>query len=267
MNLFAPAPYAERIVQLALGVEPRDAVLGTRAGGPTVTLDQHPTPLHLWRSWPKGAILDEALPKMARHDSGRYLSLLEDRTTGTVRIRLVDRSRRYVPRRFAIQLPDADEMSAPARIIRPVLHPGATYPITGTVVRGRVLDAQQVPVRWVRAEATLADSGDSIGWAHGDDRGEFVLAIGNAAGQVGLAANPLRVAISVSFATVAPEPPADDPLTTTVDPIWDLPEEQLSLPDDEAAAGRKFLDDHTTHTFPTLQLTLGRTRSLELTLP
>jgi hypothetical protein len=270
MNLFAPPEYDERIIQLALGVEPRDALLGTRASGLRVTIDQHPKPLHIWRSWPPGIKLDDVLPVMDRHASGRYLLLLSAKTADSIRLRLTDRSRRYVPRRFEIGLPNATTVTAATRIFRPLLHPGAGNEFTGTVVGGRVRNAAGRLVRWVRAEAIHHETGASLGWAHGDDRGEFVLPITNAIAQVGFAADPLPVDITVGFAASAPEAPKDDPLTSMVDPIWDLPEEKLpSLPNDVIAGGRQFLGTatHNTHTFPTVQLALGRTRFLTLDLP
>jgi hypothetical protein len=269
MNLFAPPEYEERIVRLALGVEPRDALLGSRASGVRVTVDQHPKPLHIWRSWPGGVRLDDVLPVMDRHASGRYLLLLSESTPATIRLRLTDRSRRYVPRRFEIKLPDASTVTAETRIFRPVLHPGAGNELSGTIVRGLVRDAGKL-VRWTRVEATHHETGASLGWAHGDDRGEFVLAIVNAVPQVGFAADPLLVDIKVGFADPTPKPPKDDPLTTVVDRIWDLSEEKLpSLPNDAIAGGRQFLGapTHNTHTFPTEQLTTGRTRFLKLDLP
>jgi hypothetical protein len=267
MNLFAPPDYDERIVQLALGVEPRDALRGGRASGLRVTLDQRPAPLHIWRtSWTPGVKLDDVLPAMDRHASGRYLLLLSASTPATIRLRLTDRTRRYVPRRFTVKLPAPSTMTAAARIFRPLLHPGAGNELTGTIVRGRVRNATGKLVRWVRAEATRAGTNQSLGWAHGDDRGEFVLAISNAVQQVGFAADPLSVDITVSFRD-PPMPPANDPLTTVVDPIWDLLEEKLSLPDDATVGGRLHPTGHTKQVFPKVQLTVGRTRSLELNLP
>ena len=71
-NLVLPSVYDEHIVRLALGVELIDAVRGTRIHRPMrVTLAEYPRPLHLWRVWPRGTSLDDVLPRMPRHDTGR----------------------------------------------------------------------------------------------------------------------------------------------------------------------------------------------------
>jgi hypothetical protein len=92
-------------------------------------------------------------------------------------------SRRYVPRRCTItpwQLADVAE-PAPyvepfARLLRIWLLPGSAYPLPGTatVIRGRVTQNGQ-PKRWARIQGTTPAS--DAGWAHTDERGEFVLPI------------------------------------------------------------------------------------------
>ena len=92
-------------------------------------------------------------------------------------------TRRYVPRRFTItpwQLADVAE-PAPyvepfARLLRVWLLPGTAYPLprTATVIRGRVIQDGR-PKRWARVQGTTPTS--DAGWAHTDERGEFVLPI------------------------------------------------------------------------------------------
>jgi hypothetical protein len=92
-------------------------------------------------------------------------------------------TRRYVPRRFTItpwQLADVAEpapyVEPVARLLRIWLLPGSAYPLPGTatVIRGRVTQNGQ-PKRWARIQGTTPAS--DAGWAHTDERGEFVLPI------------------------------------------------------------------------------------------
>jgi hypothetical protein len=94
-----------------------------------------------------------------------------------------DPSRRYVPRRFTVTpwtyaevKEPAPYVEAQARLVRIWLRPGSVYafPRTSTVIRGRVTRVG-VPVRWARIEGTTPTS--VAGWAHADERGEFVLPI------------------------------------------------------------------------------------------
>lgn len=95
-----------------------------------------------------------------------------------------DPSRRYVPRRFtvtpwtyaAVREP-APFVVGRARLLRLWLRPGSAYafPRTHTMVRGRIALADGTPVRWARVEGTTPTS--VAGWAHADERGEFVLPV------------------------------------------------------------------------------------------
>ena len=79
------------------------AVLGGRAHpGSTVTIDEHPAPLHVWRRWSTGEQLDHRLPRLIAHGNCRFAWLLDATTATTLRLRIHDASRRYVPRRFAV---------------------------------------------------------------------------------------------------------------------------------------------------------------------
>jgi hypothetical protein len=142
-------------------------------------------------------------------------------------------SRLYVPRRIRFTpAVDGNEPAATvANIRRPWLWPGAAYPLPGnaTAVRGRVLrgpdlaSAQAVP--WARIVATVPASvtvfGDAqpAGYAHGDDRGEFVLALENRA--VGGAALAGTVEVRLWAYLPPPGVTVDD-----ADPLASLPLEE-----------------------------------------
>jgi hypothetical protein len=219
VNSFLPATFAEHVDRLALGLEPRDAISRLRpARRIDVTIDAPP---QLGRR------------TFVRHGSGRYVLLFDGPLDTPVSVRLVPRERRYVPRRirFAISglqaVLDAEAAGADvptaSRAWRPALFPGAGYdvPETRSGVRGTVTRAG-VPVRWTRVEASV--DGQVIGHAHGDDRGEFLLVLGQNTGAVGDLTRTLGVTIDV-FAH-DPELPVDP-----ADPLGDLPLE------DAAAAG------------------------------
>jgi hypothetical protein len=124
------------------------------------------------------------------------------------------------------------------------LFPGGAAPLTRpvTTVRGRVTrlvgaGTAMAPVRWTRVSA-VDDLGAVVGWAHGDDRGEFVLVIGHADNAVIVPDDPLPVALTVG-ATLPPlAPDLLDPLRAVVDPLWDLPVEPLPATSTPAASAR-----------------------------
>jgi hypothetical protein len=166
--------------RLAVAVEARDALSNRPAE--TVVFARYrrvPTPTNPTPSW---------LP-MTRRGTARFtLQHRLDATAPLPDLQLVidELSRRYVPRRFTItpwQLADVAE-PAPyvepfARLLRLWLLPGTAYPLPGTatVIRGRVTQDGR-PKRWARVQGTTPAS--DAGWAHTDERGEFVLPIINA---------------------------------------------------------------------------------------
>lgn len=98
-------------------------------------------------------------------------------------VRLADPTRGFIPRRFDVPLwtlaeieqPTGPFVAARSRLLRPFLLPGTAYPVPAstTGLRGRIARGDQ-PVPWPRVAATLP-SGQVVGRAHGDERGEFLL--------------------------------------------------------------------------------------------
>ena len=197
VNQYLPASYAETVWRLAAGIDPACA-LGGAAPLPGVQLAlervprPHPVPAGA------GAIgnyeVGIGLPAVRRNGTGRFAITYSVRgLTSPLAVRLYDTGRRYVPRRFRLPVPGqaavvAAEQAAesapwppiPSRVFRPVLYPGANRgPQAGaTIVRGRVLRGDGSIARWARVSAVDADHGYPLGWAHGDDRGEFYLVAG-----------------------------------------------------------------------------------------
>lgn len=140
--------------------------------------------------------------------------------------------RRYVPRRLAFT-PVLSGGVPPASLVNTRtawLWPGAAYPLPSrsTGVRGRIrreaAPGVHVPVPWARVIATRAGAGPAnfatetqIGWAHGDDRGEFLLVLGNAAVS-GAAALPATIILNV-WVFLPPALPAFN----AADPLSSLP--------------------------------------------
>jgi hypothetical protein len=141
--------------------------------------------------------------------------------------------RRHVPRRLGwvprlvAGLPPAD----PRNTAAPWVWPGseAAWPAGSTVLRGRVRRGPELataePVAWARVILTRPPAGapaapnfatePAIGWAHGDDRGEFVAVLASAA-LPGGADLPARLRLhlwaALPAAPALPPDPAGDPL-------------------------------------------------------
>jgi len=305
VNTYTPSRYDERVLHLAVGIEPRDATSGRRLDGPVdVRFEHHPSPLHRWRNWRPGETLTAVLPPMRRHRSGRFARTYDRDIPTTIDLRVVDggrvgstpipgHGRRVVPRRLRLTIADegavlaaeADATSPPLarwrRVFPIVMFPGAAAPLTArsTVLRGRILRRpdparpETVPVPWCRVRATNAD-GDEVGWAHGDDRGEFVLVVGQTANDIVVPNDPLSVTLTIGAVIPPMAPDPADPLRPDVDPLWDLPVETVvasAIPDIEPTiSGRSFLQGQVqlSPLFPAqpIDLPLGRESSEQITI-
>lgn len=281
VNVATPPRFDERVVHLALGVEPRDASSGARLDARVdVRVERFAEPVDRWRRWRPGETLTGALPRLPRHHSGRFALRYDERVDTTMRLRVVDDlllgatrvaglGRRVVPRRVQVSIaseavvlaaeaanirdPSSPPHPAWQRIVPLWCWPGAAadLPSRATVLRGRVVHTDPatgalVPRRWVRVRATDT-AGDEVGWAHGDDRGEFVLVLERAAGDVVVPDDPLTVTLTVGVLPPA-VPDSADPLRAQVDPLWDLPVEPV-LPSptphtEPTLTGRRFLAEH-----------------------
>lgn len=296
-NVRAPERYDERIFNLALGVEPIDAHTGLRIGTKVAVWTEHlAMPPVLRRIWRPAAELVRGLRPLRAHDSGRFSAIYERREPlGTVvRLRITDRSntgrgerdakRRIVPRRAQVAIADIDTVAPdgiptdpPRAIWRRsfplACFPGAAAPIPrgATVLRGTLGRTDPdpsatglQPVRWARVRATDTN-GIDVGWAHADDRGEFVLVVSSPVGAVTPPNDPMQIRLTVGFVDPSPAsaPPrerdssdpsdltSNDPISprsALVDELWDLPVEVLTLSADPALepslTGRRFLPEH-----------------------
>ena len=175
------------------------------------------------RDWP---CLDLNAPGTAR-----ALLQLDGRTPTRLRLRIVDPRRRYVARRFDLSLwtlpeilaADAQGVPVPgrSRLLRPWLLPGsgATLSRGLTTLRGVVHDDQGMPVRWARLTA-FGPGQVPVGWAHADDRGEFVLVVEDTGTLPPPAPSALRVRLVVRAARPATAVDPDDPYADlVVEPI------------------------------------------------
>ena len=277
MNVYTPVRYDERVLHLALGVEPRSAIAEARLdSGVDVRWESHPSPVDRWRSWRAGETLTAALPRLQRHPSGRFARRYDEGVRPVMDLRIVDddrsggvrrpgHGRRIVPRRLRVTIAseqvvlaaDADPATPPHPVWRRVLpaacYPGAAadLPSGATVLRGRIIrddgSGVLVPLRWARVRATTP-AGVEVAWAHGDDRGEFVLVVQPAMDAVGMPADPLLVRLTVGVQLPPPVPDPLDPFLTEIDPLWDLPLETVvpsPTPYSEPTlTGRRFLPEH-----------------------
>jgi len=259
VNEFLANDWIERVDRLALGLEPIDAGCRTRIAHPIqVTFDEEA----------RGVVRS----KVDRHDS--CLHALLYRQPGVteekrVRLRFVERDRRFVPRLISfpiLKVTTAQARDYRNRVRRPVLFPGAAYDITcGTTgIRGRV-ERNGKPMRWARVRAKLDGTITAVGYAHGDDRGEFLLLISSGASMVGDLVSPLAIRVDVFGPAV---PPVANPATLPLmDPLWDLPEEAAQEldttdpEDDPISAGESAPANYTATTGRTIDVPLGRIHS------
>jgi hypothetical protein len=277
VNQYLPASYAETVWRLAAGIDPVCA-LGGAAPLPDVQLalervpKPHPVPAGA------GTIghydVGIGLPIVRRTSLGRFaITYSVPGLTSPLAVRLYDPRRRYVPRRFRLPVPDqaavvSTEEAAesapwppiPSRVFRPVLYPGANRGAQAgaTIVRGRVLRSDGSVARWARISAADADHGYPLGWAHGDDRGEFYLVLASSdAGLFTPGSALARVTLTISARPV----PAtiDSPAESEADPLWDLEAEALPSPGsaDPVSDGRTPPPDYSTAITVTLSFVKG----------
>lgn len=275
-NAVLSAGWVETVRRLRVGIEPVDLL---RDRGPLDELALHleSVPLPTLPPGPDvspGDADGAGLPRVRPNHAGRFALAfgrpLIDEPQARIVVRLVDPSRRWVPRRLSIPVPtldavvDAEEAhdQDPAsplapRACQPALFPGAAYgeAAGATIVRGRVRWADLSPARWVRVVATTRDpvaivDGDGnvvdserpiIGRAHGDDRGEFLLVVGPLPKELATVRSQ-TVDLSIEV-RARPEPAAGVPVTSPTgsrsDPLWHLPVEMVGAltPGDAVAAG------------------------------
>ena len=176
--------------------------------------------------------LDDLLPRMQRHASGRYARLYQRGSPTRIRLRLMDPGRRYVPRRLVVDIADEatvataeaspmiPDIGVTSRVIRVSLHPGANAEISAgtTAIRGQLRRADGTRLPWARVRANQTGTGVPFGFTHVDGRGEFLLVLSAPSDSVGMTADPVSVELVVGrpLTTVAP---ADDPLVPTYDPL------------------------------------------------
>jgi hypothetical protein len=229
----------EILHRLALGVEPIDALTGGPIGELVVEREtvprpgrRRPTPTgpaDPTDTWPPGAMLEPSR-------SGRFRLRHGPGVGGTAVIRLRDRRRRYVPRRFAVtlwtlaevaaaeQTPPGVFVAARARVLRPWLLPGAASATPRGVsgIRGRVAYPGGRPVRWARV-AAVGPAGTAVGRAHGDERGEFLLVFTGAVTPNPLPPTTVNVDIELVFWGRRPEDAADPAAPPTDLPVETVP--------------------------------------------
>jgi hypothetical protein len=277
VNQYLPAAYLETAWRLAAGILPVSALGGpSPLPGVRLALERVPRPYPVPAG--AGAIgnydVGIGLPAVARSSGGRFaVSYSWPGLSSPLAVRLYDTGRRYVPRRFRLPVPaeatvvaaeQAAEQSpwppVPGRTFRPVLFPGARGGTQAgvTAVRGRVARADGSAARWARVAATDADHGYPVGWAHGDDRGEFLLILTSSdAGLFTPGTALAHVTLSIS---ARPVPAAvDSPAQSQADPLWDLEVESLPAPGapDSVSDGRTPPADYSQLVTATLSVVKG----------
>lgn len=250
--------------RLALGVEPRDAVLGSRLTRAIHVDVERPGAAWLRedsQGFVRAAGRDRA--PMSRNDSGRHSMIWRDDLGAAVQVRMYDRRRIWVPRRLAIPLPPSDVVATAGRIRRPVVFPGVAWDLVGgaTALRSRVQQGG-APVRWAWLFARRPGEAEVVMRARADDRGEFLLVLGPATLAQAELDGEFELDIE-AFAPISPSPALDG------DPLGDLLVETLAAPgdDDPVAEGRADPpDDWMAIGIGRVTLELGRTVSDQVSL-
>lgn len=217
--LFDTVPAAMLRHRLALGVTCVDAI---RRNGATGSLS---TTLERIGAAPLRQAFDRHRDdRFALRYAGRIKQRIDkavlDATPVSLHITVDAAARTYVSRRLQLTLVLQDDVPAPTPANTRALWvwPGAAYPFpaTATLLRGSV-NRGGGPVRWSRVFATTPATETDfalatiVGCAHGDERGEFVLALGSNAVSGAALVNPVQVRLWAFTAPVAPQdPPLED---------------------------------------------------------
>jgi hypothetical protein len=261
MTLPLPSRFDERRIRLVLGLEPRDAIRQCRITHPVELVVERPrfvqpflgppltaTEIGYLRALKDARVpLDREWTRVPRHPSGRHAVIAAGAPPARIDIRVLDPERRYASRRLRIPLDAAplDDVPIARRSRAPWLWPGAAYPVVerATGLRGRVVVVQggvERAVRWPRVLVRATPGGARIAWAHGDDRGDFLLILPPES--LGLSAELAPLTLTVEVRGRLGDPPSPPPQAVRdADPWWDLPPESLALPPttpDEVAEGR-----------------------------
>lgn len=224
MIIQTPVGPAYVMHRLALAVEVLDAV--------TDRLADMPVRVGYEVAEPPGATPPDPLwpcSPLERSGIARFKLRRGPQLPTVITLRIDDLYRRYVPRRVSITLwPEADieaidnippkgpYIPVKSRLLRIWLAPGSGYPLPGgsTAIRGRVLRgaagatlSPAKPVRWPRVTA-IGPGNVPVGWAHGDERGEFLLPIASA-GTLTPVDPQFAVDLAVEGLPAPPEPKPD----------------------------------------------------------
>lgn len=230
MGQYVSSLYSERVERLALGIEPHDHLRRALAAHPVrmeIEREAVPEPASPRKSYRRFTGPTTVSPPISRHNSGRFALLYRPGLSESINVRVYDRWRRFVPRRLRVPLLNsaiADELPAEQRVRRPVLFPGMAYDISdrATGIRGRALWDETTPARWVRVRARLPGTDQIVGFAHGDDRGEFLLLVSPEAAPLPELQNPFELELDI----LAPGAPP----VASKDWLWGLPLEELPAP-------------------------------------
>jgi hypothetical protein len=196
---------------------------------------------------------------ISRHPSGRFSLSYTPRINDRIVVRLYDLQRRYIPRRLSFPLVTLSQILSieqnhtsnylVSRARKPMMFPGAAYPITGcaTGLRGRVL-LNSVVHRWPIVEVrSPLDPTAVLCRARGDDRGEFLLVIPPSA----VPDVTLSQAVTFELTIYArPAPMMVDPANN--DPFWDVPVELVNAveADDPVTTGHAIPADYVASAVP-----------------
>ena len=265
--------------RLALGLSYIDALTGDAALGPlrsnleaigpyviTQCFESHSPSRHALRYAGRiQKLFDKAVAQAV--DKHFYARLSAPLSGGSYTLQ--NDARLHVPRRlsYTLQLDGNQPAASPGNIRAPWLWPGSAYPFaaTTTLIRGRALRGPTVatgmPIVWARVAATIPSAETTFAAAtvvangHGDDRGEFVLAVNANAAAAADLSNPLSLRLWVF---VAPAGGAVNP----ADPLDGLPMEDAgSGITNDVLSGIAIPASYTQYSSTVVVVRLGQTKS------
>lgn len=212
-------PAVELRHRLALGISWVDSITQLGSGGPLTTtlerigdyainmaFERHRSDRFAHRY---SGLVKKRLEKTIAdgNDSDFYLHVHAPEQAGAPPFNAETDARLYVPRRLrmGLVLNGSEPAATPQNMRVPWLWPGAAYPFpqTSTLIRGRVRRGASLttsqPLLWARLFATVPETelvfnpASIVGTAHGDDRGEFVMALDARAVSGAALKNPVLV--------------------------------------------------------------------------
>lgn len=185
------------------------------------------------RQWPAVAMRD--------HGGGDFVLGYGPSVGTSLRVRVDDPARRWVPRRLSVDAwpltdveavdgtPPGEVIPAMRRVVRIGLLPGAAYPSPGGVTGAFLTVVRDgAPVPWARVLAVT--TAGRVGWGHGDEHGEVTVFAHRRDGVPDDRPRGFPVALRISYPDPQAPPPPPPPPGEPARPALPLSDRLRSVP-------------------------------------